>query len=121
MRRTLVLTAFAAATLLAPLALQGKEAAPPSPDQAKAEALRIGRMVMAVDAALKAPEKPDSLETIARYGTDSRHYVMIRGWLMLELQGVESQWQATREPQLKERHHQKVLFLRKAIRRIDLE
>ena len=78
-------------------------------------------MVIAIDAALKAPEDKKSLETIATYGTDSRHYVMIRGWMVQLLSGSESQLEATREPQLKQKHQRKVDFLRKVIRRIDLE
>jgi hypothetical protein len=85
------------------------------------EEYRIGAMVKAVAAALKAPEKPASLETIAEYGTLTDHYVMIRGWLVQELKGVESQLEATRDPRKKQPFEAKVRFLRKAIRRIDLE
>ncbi|MGB6222576.1 hypothetical protein [Haloferula sp.] len=87
----------------------------------EAEQLRIGSMVMAIDAALKKPADQSSLETIARFGTDSRHYVMIRGWLVELLKGSESQLAATQDPDLKAKHRQKVDFLKKAIRRIDLE
>jgi hypothetical protein len=35
-------------------------------------------------------EDPRSLETIAKHGTDSRYYVMIRNWLVQVKSGVES-------------------------------
>ncbi len=85
------------------------------------EEYRIGVMVKAVAEAIKAPEKPASLETIAKYGTLTAHYVMIRGWLVQELKGVESQLEASRDPKKKHPFEIKASFLRKAIRRIDLE
>lgn len=92
-----------------------KPPAPTTPEH------RIGVMVLEIQAALKAPNDKKSLETIARYGTDTRYYVMIRGWLVQLLNGAESQLNATRDPDLKKKHQTKVTFLRKAIRRIDLE
>lgn len=89
--------------------------------KAIAEQRRIGTMVIEIDAALKKPADKASLETIARHGTDSRHYVMIRGWLNELLKGTESQLRAARDPALKQKHQQMADFLRKAIRRIDLE
>jgi hypothetical protein len=86
-----------------------------------AEEQKIGRMVLEIQEALKHPEKEGSLESIAQYGTLTPHYVMIRGWLGLELRGVESQLQAARDSELKAKHKVRADFLRKAIRRIDLE
>ena len=88
---------------------------------APAEPQRIGEMVMAVEQALAHPEDPQSLDVISRHGTDSRHYVMIRGWLIQELQAVESQLAASRTPELQQRFSTRAEFLRRAIRRIDLE
>lgn len=85
------------------------------------EEYQLGVMVKAVAAAIKAPENPESLETIARYGTLTAHYVLIRGWLVQELAGVESQLEATRDPEKKRPFEIRAPFLRKAIRRIDLE
>ena len=98
-------------------------AALPSPLQADdaAEERQIGRMVLEIQEALARPGNPESLEVIARHGTKTSHYVMIRGWLGLELQGVESQLKATRDPDLKRKHQDRAEFLRKAIRRVDLE
>ena len=82
---------------------------------------QIGVMVNAIDKAI-TDAQPDSLELIYQYGTDSRYYVMIRGWLVQELTGVQSQLDAHRQQD--ERRQQlahKVSFLKQAIRRIDLE
>lgn len=82
---------------------------------------QIGLMVNAIDKAI-TDAQPDSLELIYQYGTDSRYYVMIRGWLVQELTGVQSQLDAHRQQD--ERRQQlahKVNFLKQAIRRIDLE
>lgn len=90
-------------------------------NQGTREEQRIGAMVQSIDTAIDAPQDPKSLMTLARYGTDTRYYVMIRGWLVQELGNVESQLEANRDPQLKARFQRKADFLRTAIRRIDLE
>jgi hypothetical protein len=85
------------------------------------EEYRIGVMVKAVAAAIQSPEKSDSMGVIVRFGTDSRYYVMIRGWLKQELSGAQSLFDVARDPQQKAKFELKVSFLKKAIRRIDLE
>jgi hypothetical protein len=90
-------------------------------DLKKSEEYQIGIMVKSIAAAIKAPDKADSMATIAKYGTDTRYYVMIRGWLAQELTGVQSQYDATRDNARKARFKVKLDFLKKAIRRIDLE
>lgn len=82
---------------------------------------RIGLMIESIDYALTHPELEDSLETITLAGTDSRHYTMIRGWLVQVLSGVESQASATQDEDRAKALQLKIDFLRKAIRRIDLE
>ncbi|GIU13589.1 MULTISPECIES: hypothetical protein [unclassified Shewanella] len=90
-----------------------------TPEQS--EEYNIGVMVKSVDNAIKTPSK-NSLELISHYGTDSRYYVMIRGWLVQELQGVNSQLSAYRsDDEIKSRLQAKSDFLTQAIRRIDLE
>ena len=99
-------------------------AAAPSASSALPEECKIGVMVKAIQAAIDTPREKASLETIARYGTDSRYYMMIRGWLVQELAGVQSQLDAAdvaHEDALKEKFRQKAEFLQKAVRRIDLE
>ncbi len=90
-------------------------------DERMQETCQIGVMVQAIDAVLKNPDLPDALETVVTYGTDSRYYVMIRGWLIQELRGVESQLSANRNVPINEKHQKKAAFLKQAIRRIDLE
>ncbi|WP_299790530.1 hypothetical protein [uncultured Shewanella sp.] len=90
-------------------------------EEQKSEEYRIGVMVKALSAAITSPAEPESLEIITRYGTDSRYYVMIRGWLVQELSGVQSQLDANRNDKAKEQLIERVALLSKAIRRIDLE
>src|SRR5215210_3136054 len=87
----------------------------------QAEERQIGVMVKQIKAALAAPQDEASLRTIVQYGTDTRYYVMIRGWLREELAGVESQADAAAEPEAKAGFAKKADFLKQAIRRIDLE
>jgi hypothetical protein len=87
----------------------------------KSEQCRIGALVETIQAALMNPEAPDSLSTVTRYGTDSRYYVMIRGWLVAELTGTQSQLSAIRDATVDQRLRNKVEFLKRAIRGIDLE
>jgi hypothetical protein len=85
------------------------------------EEYQIGVMVKRIAEAIDAPEKPESLQTITAYGTDSRYYVMIRGWLIQELRGVESQILPTQEDATNAKLRRKADFLERSIRRIDLE
>ncbi|GIU50170.1 hypothetical protein TUM4438_35360 [Shewanella sairae] len=106
------------AILTLPVQAAGKEQAAA---KEQAEEYAIGVMVKSLDAAIALPSEA-SLNTISHYGTDSRYYVMIRGWLVQELQGVESQLSAYhQDDELKTRLQHKVDFLKQAIRRIDLE
>ncbi|ABZ78324.1 hypothetical protein Shal_3784 [Shewanella halifaxensis HAW-EB4] len=93
----------------------------------QSEEYAIGVMVKSLGSAIKQPSD-ESLITITQYGTDSRYYVMVRGWLVQELQGVKSQLAAYRSDDLDNSHdahkaklQQRVDFLKQAIRRIDLE
>lgn len=86
---------------------------------------QIGVMVEAISDALTRPNDSESLVTISQYGTDSRYYVMIRGWLVQELAGVKSQLDASQvsesNSENKQKFIDKVTFLQQAIGRIDLE
>jgi len=99
----------------------GKAKACLEQSEKQSEEYRIGVMVKAISAAIQSPKKPESMAVIVKYGTDSRYYVMIRGWLTQELRGVESQLQAVRDAKAKSQFQTKVNFLKKAVRRIDLE
>ncbi|QYJ94261.1 hypothetical protein [Shewanella spartinae] len=85
----------------------------------QAEQQELGAMVQALQQAIASPS-PEQLEVIARFGTDSRYYVMVRGWLVQELSGIESQL-AAHGDSAPENMHAKAEHLRAAIRRIDLE
>ena len=82
--------------------------------------MRLGRNVLAVRAAIQNPGAPDALQAIVELGSDSRYYVMVRGWLSLQRQGDLSILDASgseANPEIQAR----VEFLEKAIRAIDLE
>ena len=84
------------------------------------QALQLGRKVLAVKAAIQKPTSPDAMKAIKDLGLDSRHYVMVRGWLSMQLKGDESILNASKgktRPEIRER----VEFLKRAIRAIDLE
>jgi len=85
------------------------------------EECQIGVMVKEITAAINAPENPESFETIVKYGTDSRYYVMIRGWLTQVLRGVSSQLGGSGVSAANPKLQRKADFLKKVIRRIDLE
>lgn len=80
---------------------------------------QIGAMVQSLAVAIDSPSAK-SVEVIANYGTDSRYYVMIRGWLVQELAGVESQL-AAQGAQAESQLIVKAKHLHTALRRIDLE
>lgn len=109
------------ALLASPFAFQALFSAEQEGESRRLEEQRIGVMVLEITAALEPPYTDASVDKIAGYGTLTKHYVMIRGWLSEELRGVESQIDATRDPALRSKFQQKADFLRRAIRRIDLE
>ena len=83
-------------------------------------ALELGHKVLAVRHAIEHPQAPESLEAVKALGLDSRYYVMVRGWLGEQLRADSSIRDAGKgnTPQnIKDR----IAFLEKAIRAIDLE
>ena len=80
----------------------------------------LGARVEAVRRALDCPDCPGSLGAIVELGTDSRYYVMTRGWLNERLRADRSILQAAgdRAPQS---IVNRVEFVERAIRLIDLE
>ncbi|QYJ82889.1 hypothetical protein [Shewanella aegiceratis] len=131
MARLFLLTLFAASLLITGIlsgcANHHGQAQDPSQSQAlalaqsrlQAQQQELGAMVQALQQAIASPS-PEQLEVIARYGTDSRYYVMVRGWLAQELSGIESQL-AAHGDRAPETMRAKAEHLRAAIRRIDLE
>ncbi|MFO1491367.1 MAG: hypothetical protein U1F77_07460 [Kiritimatiellia bacterium] len=95
--------------------------APPAPPAAEdPDALELGRKVLAVQRAIQDPTSPGAMEAVTALGHDQRYYVMVRGWLSQQLAADRSLRDAN-----KERTPKPVLdridFLQKAIRAIDLE
>lgn len=85
------------------------------------EASEIGVMVQKLQVAIQSPNDKNALNVIYLYGTDSRYYSMIRGWLFQELVGVESQLHASKSAANIEKFTLRSDFLKQAIRSIDLE
>lgn len=89
-------------------------------DVSDTEATELGYRVSAINAALEHPEAPGAMQAITDLGHDQRYYVMVRGWLMYQLQGDMSILQAS-QGQAQENIRARVDFIRQAIRAIDLE
>lgn len=91
-------------------------------DQAQPDehALWLGKRILAIAEAIDSPETPGAMEVVLALGSDSRYYVMVRGWLAMQLAGdlsIMESHQGDVSPQITAR----IAFLRKAIRAIDLE
>ncbi len=80
----------------------------------------IGLMVQELQQALIMRDD-NALKTINLYGTDSRYYSMVRGWLFQELVGVESRLYASKDEQTINKIQSHSNFLKTAIKSIDLE
>ena len=89
-------------------------------DLSDAEITELGSRVAAINAALHNPAAPGAMQAITDLGHDQRYYVMVRGWLMYQLQGDMSILQAS-QGQAQESIRARVDFVRQAIRAIDLE
>ena len=85
-----------------------------------AEATELGYRVSAINAALQHPEAPGAMQAITDLGHDQRYYVMVRGWLMYQLQGDMSILQAS-QGQVPDAIRVRIDLIQQAIRAIDLE
>jgi hypothetical protein len=85
-----------------------------------ADAMELGYKIAAVNESLQNPEAPGALQAITDLGHDQRYYVMVRGWLMFQLQGDMSLLESTRQQGL-DQVRARVDFILRAIRAIDLE
>jgi len=83
-------------------------------------ALELGHKVQAIQRVLRNPKAPDALKAVTELGHDSRFYVMVRGWLREQLAGDQSILDANKGQASKE-VMDRISFLQKAIRAIDLE
>ncbi len=87
-------------------------------------ALELGRKVIRVKSALKAPEKRASIDAVRELGLDSRYYVMVRGWILQHISMTESYKGTSVYKESEQRRKEidkRVLGLRKMLRAIDLE
>ena len=93
------------------------EAGPLSDDQT---ALELGHKVLAVREAIQNPRAPNAMKAITDLGGDQRYYVMVRGWLSYQLEGDMSILSAGKG-HTPDEVTERIDFLKKAIRAIDLE
>ena len=116
-----VFTVLAFALLLPAIGFaDGSRLEPGDPSRADEHALWLGQRVLAIAAAMRNPDAPGAMEAVLELGLDSRYYVMVRGWLVMQLRSDMSISQARNgdvSPQIAAR----IAFLKKAIRAIDLE
>jgi hypothetical protein len=85
-----------------------------------AEAAQLGRQVIALRNAIENPNAPNAMRAVTDLGRDQRNYVMVRGWLSYQLRLDTSILDNTRE-QVPDELAERIAFLKKAIRAIDLE
>ena len=83
-------------------------------------AMELGRKVLAVREAIQNPGGPKAMKAVTDLGGDQRYYVMVRGWLSYQLDGDRSIFHAAKG-QIGDEVKQRIQFLEKAIRAIDLE
>lgn len=83
-------------------------------------ALDLGRRIMGATAALENPQAPAAMEAILSLGRDSRYHTMMRGWLTQLLVGDLSIAEASGD-QVPPKIQERIDFLQRAIRAIDLE
>jgi len=82
--------------------------------------MELGHKVLAVREAIQNPGAPNALQAVTDLGRDQRYYVMVRGWLSYRLAGDRSILDGTRA-QVPDEVRERIHFLEKAIRAIDLE
>ena len=80
----------------------------------------LSQRILAIAAALQRPDMPGAMDSVIALGTDSRYYVLVRGWLTLQLAGDLNIMDA-RDGDVSPRLAARIAFLQKAIRAIDLE
>ena len=86
----------------------------------ESEACKLGADVIKVAAAIRDPTREGALAEITALGTDSRYYVMVRGWLTQQIDADRSIL-ATGSGASREDLAIRVAQLERAVRLIDLE
>lgn len=117
--QTLVVTVLMLATLS--FSAEDEEATLSDQDRI---ALELGRQVIAVSSALKDPTRKEALTVVRELGTDSRYYVMVRGWVRQHIDMAESYRDTSlyRSSEVRKKEvDSKIAALRRMLRAIDLE
>lgn len=83
-------------------------------------ALWLGQRALAIAAAMQRPEMPGAMDSVLALGLDARYYVLVRGWLAMQLAGDLSIVDA-RNGEVSQQLAARIAFLQQAIRAIDLE
>ncbi len=81
----------------------------------------VGVAIKSVAVAIDNCDESASMDTIVRYGTDTRYYAIIRGWLVQRLRGIESRIPESSAGDSSNANVRHADCLRNMIRRIDLE
>ena len=89
--------------------------------QKKIEQQAIGEMIQQLQVAINSPTDDHALQTIFKYGADSRYYLMVRGWLVQKLSGVQSRLAVQKSESDRKMLIAEVNALKQAIKAIDLE
>lgn len=89
--------------------------------QKKIEQQAIGEMIQQLQVAINSPTDDHALQTFSKYGTDSRYYLMVRGWLVQKLSGVQSRLAVQKSESDRKMLIAEVNALKQAIKAIDLE
>ena len=91
-----------------------------SADDLDDDARDLGKKVLAVQQAISDPTGRGAMEAVIELGLDSRYYVMVRGWLSMQLEGDMSIANAQGQS-VSSKIEERIAFLKRAIRAIDLE
>ena len=84
--------------------------------------MQTGEIILQLAEAIESPLPTEkNLQTIHQFGTDTRFYILTRGWLMQYLEMTSAMLQNSQSPSQIEALKKRQAFLHKAIRLIDLE
>lgn len=88
------------------------------------QALELGHQVHAVEEGFQNPEAEASIEAVRRLGLQTRHYVMVRGWILQQISMAESYRGTSAYSESEQRRAEidgRIAALQKMLRSIDLE
>ena len=113
-----------AASVSVGLSAEDKETGSSPVSAADKHALEVGRKVIRLREALKKPGSAEAAQAVQDLGTDSRYYVMVRGWIVQHKHMAES-YRDVSSYRSSEEYRKgvdaRIAALSKLLRRIDLE